>query len=152
MNFRLILVAGAITVLSACGGLPVDWSASEPGASAAPPVAEPDTTVPSAPAEPGVSDDAVDQLLGEALQRREEGDLEGAISLAERALRIDPRSARVYYVLGILQFDKGEVASALQLARKARSLDNGGHYQDSIDILIAECELALEDSGGEAVW
>jgi Flp pilus assembly protein TadD len=97
--------------------------------------------------EPLVTDSAVDQLLGDAMQRRDQGDVEGAISLAERALRIDPRSPRVYYVLGVLQFDKGEVASAMQLARKASALDTGNLYQESIDRLIEECELATTDAG-----
>lgn len=149
MNTRLIMVLGGIMLLTACGGLPVDWSGDEPtGSVTLPPATE---QVPPPAAQPAVSDGAVDQLLGEALQRRDEGDIEGAISLAERALRIDPRSPRVYYVLGVLQFDKGEVASALQLARKADTLDTGGHYQDSIDVLIAECELALDNSDAE-VW
>lgn len=149
MILRVITLLGAVALLGGCAGLPVDWSGDDAGAAAIP--SSTDTTSPGV-AEPSVSGEAVDQLLGEALQRREEGDVEGAISLAERALRIDPRSARVYYVLGVLQFDKGEVASALQLARKARSLDAGGHYKDSIDILIAECELSLEDNGGEEMW
>jgi Flp pilus assembly protein TadD len=102
--------------------------------------------VPPESAAPAVSDGAVDQLLGDAMQRRDQGDIEGAISLAERALRIDPRSPRVYYVLGVLQFDKGEVASALQLARKAQALDTGSYYQESIDRLIEECELASADA------
>ena len=55
----------------------------------------------------------------------------------------------VYYVLGVLQFDKGEVASALQLARKAQSLDTGSYYKESIDRLIEECELAAEDTNSD---
>jgi tetratricopeptide (TPR) repeat protein len=126
----------------------VDWSGDTPatGPEAAPPAVG---KVPPAATRPAVSDGAVNQLLGDAMQRRDQGDVEGAISLAERALRIDPRSPRVYYVLGVLQFDKGEVASALQLARKAKALDSGGYYQDSIDQLIEECELASADTSLE---
>ncbi len=160
MNYRLIIVLGGIGLLAACGGLPVDWSGDEsvstktaPPASQLPPVSTtPASTAPAVPenvAAPAASDSAVDQLLGEAMQRRDQGDVEGAISLAERALRIDPRSPRVYYVLGVLQFDKGEIASALQLARKASALDTDKHYQDSIDLLIEECELATDDAGDE---
>lgn len=150
MNIRLIMVLSGILLLTACGGLPVDWSGSDaPAVETGPPSAG--RVAPSSAA-PAASDGAVDQLLGEAMQRRDEGDIEGAISLAERALRIDPRSPRVYYVLGVLQFDKGEVASALQLARKASTLDTGKHYQESIDVLIAECELALDDNGADSEW
>jgi tetratricopeptide (TPR) repeat protein len=155
MNYRLIIILGGIGLLAACGGLPVDWRGDEPVATD---TASPTSELPaasSAPAAPGgvaapaVSDGAVDQLLGEAMQRRDQGDVEGAISLSERALRIDPRSPRVYYVLGVLQFDKGEIASALQLARKASVLDTGKYYQDSIDLLIEECELATDAAGDE---
>jgi tetratricopeptide (TPR) repeat protein len=149
MKFRLIVLLGSMVLLAACGGLPVDWSGDDASTATVPPTTD---RMPPHAAKPAVSDDAVDQLLGEAMQRRNEGDVEGGISLAERALRIDPRSARVYYVLGVLQFDKGEVASALQLARKASSLDSGGHYKDAIDVLVAECELALEDDNSESVW
>lgn len=147
MNYRLILVLGGTLILGACGGLPVDWSGDEPaGAEPLPPAT---VIVPPESAAPAVSDGAVDQLLGDAMERRDQGDIEGAISLAERALRIDPRSPRVYYVLGVLQFDKGEVASALQLARKAQALDTGSYYQESIDRLIEECELASADASTE---
>lgn len=148
MKLRHILILASLMQLVACGGLPVGWSGDDPGAgTTAPTVGQP-----AAPAavEPAQSDSAVDQLLGEAMQRRSEGDIEGAISLSERALRIDPRSPRVYYVLGVLQYDKGEVASALQLARKARTLDTGRHYEDSIDRLIVNCEAAIDTS--DAAW
>jgi tetratricopeptide (TPR) repeat protein len=155
MNYRLIIVLGGIGLLAACGGLPVDWSGDESASTkTAPPASQlpPASTAPAVPenvAAPAESDGAVDQLLGEAMQRRDQGDVEGAISLAERALRIDPRSPRVYYVLGVLQFDKGEIASALQLARKASALDTDKHYQESINLLIEECELATDAAGDE---
>ena len=147
MNYRLMLVLGGTLMLGACGGLRVDWCGGEPAATEPLPPAT--VIVPPESAAPAVSDGAVDQLLGDAMQRRDQGDIEGAISLAERALRIDPRSPRVYYVLGVLQFDKGEVASALQLARKAQALDTGSYYQESIDRLIEECELASADASTE---
>lgn len=162
MIYRHILILGGALVLTACTGLPVGWDGeqqtSEP---VAPPMREtppPATVIPApdavAPAPvvmapavtaPAPTSSAVEQLLSEAMERRDQGDIEGAISLAERALRIDPRSPRVYYVLGVLQFDKGEVASASQLARKASALDIGNQYQEPIDRLIAECELATSD-------
>jgi tetratricopeptide (TPR) repeat protein len=152
MHYRQISILGGALLLTACTGLPVDWSGKEPGATqpGAPSAVIkplPPGGTPAPLPEPAVTASAVDQLLGDAMQRRDEGDIEGGISLAERALRIDPRSPRVYYVLGVLQFDKGEVASALQLARKANALDTGKNYQESIDRLIEECELATSDAG-----
>jgi tetratricopeptide (TPR) repeat protein len=149
MNYRLMLVLGGTLILGACGGLPVDWDGGEPAATEPLPPATVIVPPEAQAEEPAVSDSAVDQLLGDAMERRDQGDIEGAISLAERALRIDPRSPRVYYVLGVLQFDKGEVASALQLARKAQSLDTGSYYKESIDRLIEECELAAEDANSD---
>jgi tetratricopeptide (TPR) repeat protein len=152
MDYRKISILGGALLLTACTGLPVDWSSDKSGATA--PGSSPAVIKPLPPGgtptplpEPLATDSAVDQLLGDAMQRRDQGDVEGAISLAERALRIDPRSPRVYYVLGVLQFDKGEVASAMQLARKASALDTGNLYQESIDRLIEECELATTDAG-----
>jgi hypothetical protein len=164
MIYRHILIIGGALVLTACTGLPVGWDggtqatkpATTPPAAKQPAPAATVTPAPDAVAPapvvmaptgtaPSPTASAVEQLLGEAMEHRDQGDIEGAISLAERALRIDPRSPRVYYVLGVLQFDKGEVASASQLARKASALDVGNQYQEPIDRLIAECELATSD-------
>lgn len=167
MTYRHLLIVGGALLLTACAGLPVGWEGdSEPGQPAGPAVTEPAPSATVTPAPdavmpapevvtpaviaPAPTASAVEQLLAEAMQRRDEGDIEGAISLAERALRIDPRSPRVYYVLGVLQFDKGEVASASQLARKANALDTGNYYKDAIDRLIAQCELAASD--GDTDW
>ena len=130
--------------MTGCGGLPVDPGASGQGAPPPDvPVVEPEPD-PQVTTPPAVSsDEAVDQLLGEAMGLRDQGDVEGAISVAERALRIAPRNPRVYYVLGTLYLDKGEAGEALQLARKAGSLDTNGFYRRSIDRLIADCEVAL---------
>jgi hypothetical protein len=166
MIYRHLLTIGGALLLTACAGLPVGWEGdSQPGQPTAPAVSKPAPSATVTPAPdtslaapevvtpsvitPAPTTSAVEQLLAEAMQRRDEGDIEGAISLAERALRIDPRSPRVYYVLGVLQFDKGEVASASQLARKAGALDTGNYYKDAIDRLIAQCELAASDGGSD---
>ena len=136
---------GGVLLLSGCSGLPVDPGATDKGT--VPPEVTP--SEPPPPLEPPLpppetsSDDAVDQLLGESMGLRDQGDIAGAISVAERALRIAPRNPRVYYVLGTLYLDKGEVEEALQLARKAGSLDTNGFYRRSIDRLITDCEVAL---------
>ena len=137
---------GSVLLLSGCGGLPVDPGAVDTGTVPPPEVtpAEPPPPVEEPSPPPATSsDDAVDQLLGESMGLRDQGDIEGAISVAERALRIAPRNPRVYYVLGTLYLDKGEAEEALQLARKAGSLDTSGFYRRSIDRLITDCEVAL---------
>ena len=151
MIYRLFVI-GVFLVLTACGGLPVDGTSTpveqpveyEPQPALEPePVLEPEPE-PALPqsADPGMTDEAIDQLLSESMQLREQGDVEGAISVAERALRIAPRNPRVYYVLGTLYLDKGEADEALQLAHKAGTLDTENFYRRSIDRLIAECEAA----------
>jgi tetratricopeptide (TPR) repeat protein len=147
MNYAVRLLLASLLVvtllLSGCGGLPVgsesgDADAVPPDVSPTEPPPEPPSSIPSS-----TSDSAVDQLLSEAMSLRDQGDIEGAINVAERALRIAPRNPRVYYVLGTLYLDKGEAGEALQLARKASSLDTDGFYLRSIDRLIADCEAAL---------
>ena len=151
MNYRALLllmtINGMFLFLAGCGGIPVDQSIDQSGGGGVappPPVVTPEQP-PAQPMPPpsGASDDAVDQLLAESMQLRAQGDLDGAISMAERALRIAPRNTRVYYVLGTLYLDKGEAGEALQLARKASSLDTENFYRRSIDRLIADCEAAL---------
>lgn len=144
---RLAVAVPSVSLLLAgCGGLPVE---PYPGGVDAPPVEE---SRPSGggvfPVEPPTQQPAntaaaVDQLLSEAVQLRSLGDIDGAISVAERALRIAPRNTRVYYVLGTLYLDKDEPGEALQLARKASSLDSENFYRRSIDRLIADSEAAL---------
>lgn len=140
-----LFVISVLLVLAACGGLPVEGPSTQVEVPREKePELEVEESAPELPqsAQPGTTDEAIDQLLSESMQLREQGDIEGAISVAERALRIAPRNPRVYYVLGTLYLDKGEAEEALQLAHKASSLDAENFYRRSIDRLIAECEAA----------
>lgn len=146
MKVRIGLFGGYL-VLVGCGGLPVQQG----GPVTAPEVAPPPQTeaVPARPTAPpetpsaSSTDGAVDELLSEAIQLRDRGDIDGAIAVTERAVRIAPRSPRVYYMLGTLRLDRGEADQAMQLALKASSLDTDNFYRRSIDRLIADCEAAL---------
>ena len=86
MRLMWLSVLGGLLLLSGCGGLPVDPGAGDQGAPPPdmtpvepPPVVEQPTLPPATS-----SDDAVDQLLGESMGLRDQGDIEGAISVAER--------------------------------------------------------------------
>lgn len=149
---RFLLLPVGLLVLVGCGGLPVQQSSGTvpAGVPDTPPVIEVqpefDPHQPSAPppaSSPSNTDNAVDELLSEAIQLRDKGDIDGAIAVSERALRIAPRSPRVYYVLGTLKLDKGEADQALQLALKASSLDADNFYRRSIDRLITDSETAI---------
>lgn len=127
---------GAALMLSACGTTPTSETTTIP---------EDSEAAPAVPQEQyhSSSVQAVDQLLNEALLREREGDLEGAINQAERALRIEPRNPRVYLVLGQLHLVNGQPHSALQMARKARSLDRDQRYYDAINTLEQDCIALL---------
>ena len=134
---NVIVLTLLALLLAACAVAP-----PSPGDGTAP-IDEP--AAPAAPAEqyPDSSARALDQLLNDALQRQREGDLDGAINQAERALRIAPRNARVYLVLGSLYLANSEPHTALQMARKARSLDREQRYYDPIFELEQSCLAAL---------
>lgn len=62
------------------------------------------------------SSTAVVALLGEARQAADRGDLSGAESQVERALRISPRDPQVYLQLASLKRQQGEYLQAEQVA------------------------------------
>ncbi len=64
---------------------------------------------------------AVNTLLAQADDARQQGDLDAAIAAAERALRIAPADPAVYYQLAVLRMQRGDLALADQLARKGLS-------------------------------
>jgi tetratricopeptide (TPR) repeat protein len=67
------------------------------------------------------SNSAVNTLLAQADDARQQGDLDAAIAAAERALRIAPADPAVYYQLAVLRMQRGDLALADQLARKGLS-------------------------------
>jgi Tfp pilus assembly protein PilF len=67
-------------------------------------------------------------LLEESEASRSSGDLENAAASLERALRIQPRNARLWHELARVRLEQGEPALAEELARKSSALaqDNAG--------------------------
>ena len=65
---------------------------------------------------------AVKSLLSTALEQRRLGDFPAAFATLERALRISPREAKVYYAMAQVRFEEKQLAQAEQFARKAVSL------------------------------
>lgn len=61
---------------------------------------------------------AVLALLGSADQQRRDGALEGAAAAVERALRINPRSARAYISLAEIRLQQTRFVDAQALAKK----------------------------------
>lgn len=64
----------------------------------------------------------VARLAREARSQKETGQLDGALSTTERALRIDPGNPELWLLLGQIQLERGNDVQAEQLARKSISL------------------------------
>ncbi len=83
------------------------------------------STAPQNPSLPNIdqsSSAAVVALLGEARQAASSGDLAGAESQVERALRISPRDPQVYLQLAALKRQQGEYLQAEQVALRGVSV------------------------------
>ena len=101
--------------------------------------------------EPAVSRQppAVLALLEHAQQQANDGDLESSAASLERAIRINPGSAVLWYHLATLRLAQGEARQAEQLAVKSNSLAPGNTVQQSRNwTLIAESRRQRGDSKG----
>ncbi|WP_428623382.1 hypothetical protein [Sedimenticola sp.] len=76
---------------------------------------------PAAPLTP-LHSKAVGALLNTAQQQERNNDLVGAVGTIERALRIEPRNAHLWYRLATLRMTQGRHALASDLATKSLSL------------------------------
>lgn len=66
-----------------------------------------------------IKNPAVVALLGDAQQKRQQGELSVAASKLERAVRIAPRDGDVWYELASIRFQQGRYQSAESLAKKS---------------------------------
>jgi tetratricopeptide (TPR) repeat protein len=78
----------------------------------------------------------VNNLLAKAKKQQRQGDLSGAMSTVERAIRIAPRYPTGYYQLAVLKFDANEFSNAKSLAQKAISLGANGSLKNSAQELV----------------
>ena len=94
---------------------------------------------------------AVVTLLQQAEQQANDGDLESAAASLERAIRIDPRNAVLWYHLATVRLTQGEPMQAEQLASKSNSLAPGNYIQQSRNwLLIAQARRQLNNASGAA--
>ena len=70
----------------------------------------------------GQSSPVVRKLVDKAGEQQRNGDLEGAASSLERALRIEPRNARLWNQLADLRFAQKNWQQSTQLAAKSNTL------------------------------
>ncbi len=150
---RLTLVL--ITLLSACSSAPqrpmppvIDGShAGTPGepASAPVPAAPERVEMPPTVARGG----AVVALLDRADDYRRAGDSSNEAATIERALRIEPRNARLWHRLAAVRLAQGQSQQAEQLALKSNSLSgNDTRLQASNWRLVARARWSMDDSAG----
>ena len=74
---------------------------------------------------------AVLALLDQAEQQANAGELESAAASLERAIRIDPRNAVLWYHLATVRLSQGESVQAEQLAVKSNSLAGNNTAQQA---------------------
>lgn len=65
---------------------------------------------------------AVDQLLLQAQEERQQQRYEQAANLLERAMRIEPRNAKLWYELASIRFLQGLYQQAIELANRSMAL------------------------------
>jgi tetratricopeptide (TPR) repeat protein len=115
-----LLLAGGCTLLEAERSGPVPLELPESDGSAPPPAPQPPAT-PSQPIQPPPEPNATEAygaLLDRALMAREAGDYDQALSLLERALRIDPDSGELYLELSRTYRLQGNMAQSRATAER----------------------------------
>jgi len=92
---------------------------------------------------------AVAQLIAEAERKEREGNLDEAASLIERALKLEPRDAHLYYKLGWLRLTQHQYQQAEQFAEKSLSLAGGDlDLKRSNWKLIAQARQGVDNLAG----
>ncbi len=76
--------------------------------------------------------------IDEARVLRQLGRLDEAQAAIDRALRLDPQAGAAYAIAAGLSLDRGDIANARELTKRAAELDPGG-----LVVVAAEAEVAL---------
>jgi tetratricopeptide (TPR) repeat protein len=81
-------------------------------------------------------------LLSQAKRQERAGQPERAAAVIERALRIDPKNAELWYRLALLRLQQGQYALAASLAAKSKALAQGNTpLQRKNQILIHQTRI-----------
>lgn len=106
-------------------------------------------TVHEVPAQP--SSPAVIALLDAAEGERQSGNLDSAVATLERAIRIQPRNAKLWHRMAVLRMEQDQPRLALELARKSNTLASGDQALKRENWrIIAEAKQLLGDPEGAA--
>lgn len=147
-----ILLGLLLLLLGACTATPprtlppvVDGT----GQAQSPPADEADDTFIEAPAQTTSTHGAVVALLDRADAYHRAGDSGNEAATIERALRIDPRNARLWSRLAAARLAQGQARQAEQLALKSNGLSGGDRRLQAHNWeLVAQARWALNDSAG----
>ncbi len=94
---------------------------------------------------------AVVALIKQAEGQANAGELDSAAASLERAIRIDPRNALLWYHLATVRLSQENPAQAEQLASKSNSLAPGNYAQQSRGwLLIAAARRQMNNASGAA--
>ena len=114
-------------------------------------VAAPGSLPPPAPAAADANP-AVLALLQDAGRYAEQGDLDRAADVLERALRIDPRNPGIWHDLGVVRYHQHDFSQAESLAERSNALAAANRSLQSRNWnLIARSRTALGDGDGAAL-
>ena len=92
---------------------------------------------------------AVIALIANAEQQARKGDLGGAVSTIERALRVEPQNARLWNRLAHLRLEQGQYKLAAEMASKSNTLSGKDDIlmRDNW-LIIASAKRATGDKQG----
>ncbi len=149
---RNLFVPLLLLSLAACGSAPKRYSPPVVDQSGAPPVTdalpqgEPLGQTAPAP-RPAAGGSAVVALLDQAQARMRAGDPDAAAAVLERALRIEPRNARLWSQLAWVRLRQGLPAQAEQTALKSNALARADYRLQAANWrIIAKARWAQNDA------
>ena len=160
INIRILLSVVVLLFISACADYRYTYRRPPPVVIKSPPaqtkpLQRPEAYTPELP--PPVKrhtqtqplSPAVVALMGEAESERRVGNLDSAVATIERALRIQPRNATLWYQLAAMRMDQDKPRLALDLAKKSNTLVGGDREVMRKNwLLIADARRMLGDAGG----
>ncbi len=142
---RKIIIMLALLVVAGCqssapiGNVPVQDRDAGMGNETQPSAPVPDEDIPAPrQAGPDQPNAAVVALLGKAQRQEQTLDYAAAAAALERAIRITPRDANLYFRLAGVRFKQDSIEQAEQLCRKAVALADDSRYME------LKCEALLQ--------
>lgn len=123
-------------LLVACANIPTEDTSQKTNNEQQQTEAKPEKYKVSKTNETSSASSAVVSLLQRAQQQQENGNVVGAVSSLERAIRISPRYPESYYRLAEIYYKQGKNNQARSLAEKALSLGASGELQTKSQSLI----------------